>query len=67
MNQNYTLTEADSVNRMQKALRKVKNIDNASARKAAYIRADISDEEQALFDADAINTEKKRRELFKGN
>ena len=50
--------------RMQRALTSVRDLDDDTQRATAYIRADISDVGQALFDGEAARTERLRRECM---
>ena len=56
------LRDMDTVARMQRALMSVRNLDDDTQRAAAYIRADISDVDHNMFDAEAMRTERLRRE-----
>lgn len=47
--------------RMQRALTSVRDLDDDTQRAAAYIRADISDVDHNMFDAEAMRTERLRR------
>ena len=48
------LRDMDTVARMQRALMSVRNLDDDTQRAAAYIRADISDVDHNMFDAEAM-------------
>lgn len=56
------LRDMDTIARMQRALMSVRDLDDDTQRAAAYIRADISDVDQNMFDAEAVRTERLRRE-----
>lgn len=57
------LETAAVIARMQDALIGV-DLDDDTARAAAYIKADINDVHHALYDAHAVRTERIRRQLF---
>lgn len=50
--------------KLQNALKDVADLSDDTQRAAAYIRAHISDVDQALFDKDARETEQKRRDML---
>ena len=58
------LRDMDTIARMQRALMSVRDLDDDTQRATAYIRADISDVGQALFDGEAARTERLRRECM---